>query len=261
MFTIACGPALRESDGTRPRPPVTRSGSGNLKQDAMTLSSQPYAIPVARSRLTPMPTPRVRRQSLTGYRRTVRVLRVLLPALALGMIGLVAAWPQIAPNPAEFQIGYADLRVTEADLQMTGARYVATDAENRPYSISARAVRNLVAGGGVMGLEAPEAEITLTDGAWVWATADAGEYRIEAELLDLTGKVQLIHDGGHVLSTSSAAIDLAGGVVSGTEPVIGHGPFGELAGSGFRVTDQGRRLMLTGESSMTIYPGTLRQDR
>ncbi len=218
------------------------------------ISAKPAASSAGGSAAIPLPRPR-----LTGYGRFVRFLRITLPIIALMMIGLVAAWPQIAPKPNEFRLDYADLDISDDDLSMVGARFVATDEEQRPFSISARTVRDLVPGGNDMRLEAPEAEITLTDGAWVWATADEGHYRVDDEQLTLIGSVRLFHDGGHVLSTSEAEVDLASGVVSGSAPVKGHGPLGELRGEGFRVSDSGQRIMLTGRSVVIIYPGAMEE--
>jgi len=195
---------------------------------------------------------------LTGYGRLVRVLRVALPTLAVLMIGLVAAWPHLAPSPNGLRIGYADLGAGDADLSMVGARYVATDEKHRPYSITAQAVHDLLPGGRQMRLDRPEAEITLEDGAWVWASASTGEYRMDAETLDLAGDVRLLHDEGHAFTTRAARIDRAGGVISGSAPVSGQGPLGRFTGEGFRISDHGKRMDLTGRSTVVINPDALR---
>ena len=189
-----------------------------------------------------------------AYARFVRLLRVLFPTLAAILIGLVVLWPQLAPRHDQFRIGFADLEVTDDGLSMIRPRYVGTDEQSRPFSISASSVRNLVPGGEEMLLDEPEAEITLEDGAWVTVTADTGTYDVDGNALTLTGRVRLYHDKGYSLETTKAYVDLGRSEITGNEQVAGHGPSGYLQGTGFRVGQGGLAIDVRGPARMIINP-------
>lgn len=187
-----------------------------------------------------------------AYARFVRLMRILLPAAALSLIGLVALWPHVVPRQDQFRIGFADLEVGDDDLSMIRPRYVGSDKQNRPFSIRALSVRNLVPGGEEMLLDGPEAEITLDDGTWVTVQADTGEYHVKDKELDLSGSVRLFHDKGYTFETTAARVALDHGIVSGNEAVVGHGPAGELEGTGFRVSEGGGRVFVSGPARLVI---------
>jgi lipopolysaccharide export system protein LptC len=66
--------------------------------------------------------------------------------------------------------------------------------------------------------------------------------------LDLRGEVTLWHDGGNLLVTQEAAIELKEGAASGDKPVAAQGPFGTLVSEGFRLYDKGAVVVFTGQS-------------
>jgi lipopolysaccharide export system protein LptC len=108
-----------------------------------------------------------------------------------------------------------------------------------------------------MQLETPEADITLNGGAWVALTADSGLYDRDGGSLELTGAVNMFHDGGYQFRTTEAIIDLDAGTASGSKPVEAQGPFGQLSAEGFKVIDEGRTVLFEGKAKMRVYPGAL----
>ena len=199
------------------------------------------------------------RDRLVAYRpgrvRAIRVLKVALTVLAAVLILLLVLWPQLPTGTDRLRIAFADLDVTGDDLSMINARYVGTDRNSRPFSITADAVRHPVPGQGMLKLESPQADIHLQDGSWVMVTADEGDYNVDDRLLNVTGAVRLFHDSGYEFLSSNANIDLGQNIVSGPNRITGHGPFGELEGEGFRFSKDGKTLVLTGNSRLKIYPG------
>ncbi len=194
-----------------------------------------------------------------GRIRAIRFLKIALTVLAAALIALLVLWPQLPTSPDRLRIAFADLDVTGDDLSMINARYVGTDRNNRPFTITADAARHPVSGEGILELESPQADIYLQDGSWVMVTADKGDYRVAERLLHVAGAVRLFHDSGYEFASSEANVDLEENIVSGTNPVVGRGPFGELEGEGFRFSKDGKTMMLTGHSRLKIYPGAFRE--
>ena len=181
-----------------------------------------------------------------AYSRFVHLMKVVLPVIAVGILGLLVAWPRLQetmPEPAARDGGA---------LEMAGAQYLGIDGENRPFSIRAeRAVRS-PQDPAVMDLVDPEAEITRADGSWVTIRAERGRYNEETGKLLLLDHVNLFHDAGYEFLTDEAHVDTVGGNAWGDRPVTGQGPIGELFGQGFRLYDSGRTIVVTGRARLNL---------
>lgn len=190
--------------------------------------------------------------------RFIRIFKYGLPAVAALMVFLVVVWPQLQPRVDRFRMGLAALQDGQGnEPTLINARYEGVDREGRPFLVTADEVVNLPAENDKIGLQAPQADLTLEEGGWLSLTAVNGIYDKKAELLELSEDVNLFHDGGHQFTTSKATIDLVNGNASGTRHVEGHSPFGDVEAEGFRVIDEGHTVHLDGRARMVIYPSAL----
>ncbi len=184
------------------------------------------------------------------YTRFVGLLKVALPALAVGILMLLVAWPRLhegGPPPAPPQA--ADT------LEMSHARYVGVDEQQRPFSVdSEKAVRSAEAPE-VIDLVKPRAEMTLEDGTWVFLSGDQGRYNEKTGKLLLLGHVDLVHDKGYEFRTDEAHVDVGAGNAWGDRPVEGQGPFGEIFSQGFRLFDKGKTIVFLGQARLNLAPG------
>jgi len=193
-----------------------------------------------------------------AYSLFVTFLKYLLPATAITLVALVVLWSHLWPSVDRFRLGSAVLREFGDDEHaMIHARYVGVDRKGQPFSITAETVSYVDPEGNMMELETPEADITLTGGAWVAVTADSGLYDREGENLELTGAVNMFHDDGYQFRTTEAIIDLEAGTAAGSKPVEAQGPFGEVSAEGFKVLDEGRTVLFEGQAKMRVYPAAM----
>jgi hypothetical protein len=77
-------------------------------------------------------------------------------------------------------------------------------------------------------------------------------YQSQAQLLDLFGDVNLVHQDGTRFVTNTAHVDVAADTAAGNDPVTGHGPSGDITAQGFRVVDRGNTIIFTGESNLLL---------
>lgn len=195
-------------------------------------------------------------RSVRAYSRFVVMMKVLLPVIALLLIGLVVAWPYLKLSDTRFSIGFTALKVGNVeDPAMINPRFLGVDKEQQTFSITADIAKNLLNAERSVELEMPKADISLEDGTWLVVTAKSGTYVRQNETLTLNQSVNLFHDSGYEFRTESADIELTTGVASGSLPIEGHGPFGKLKAEGFRLVDKGKTIYFTGKSKLTIYPG------
>ena len=193
--------------------------------------------------------------SVTTYSRFVKMMKVLLPIIALALIVLVVSWPYLKFNDTRFSIGFTALKVGNVeDPAMINPRFQGADKDRQTFSITADIAKNLLKSGKSIELEMPKADISLEDGSWLVLTAKSGVYVRQNETLTLNEQVNLFHDSGYEFRTESAVIDLTEGTASGTVPVAGQGPFGNVKAEGFRLVDKGKTIYFKGKSKLTIYP-------
>ena len=187
------------------------------------------------------------------YSVFVGFMKVLLPATAAALMLLVVAWPQFTIEEEGFRLSVSKLAPGQAEsLTMLNARFEGLDERDRPYTVTADIATQSENDTDLVTLERPKADITLEDGAWLALTAKSGEYHKEAQVLDLTGSVNLFHDKGFELRTESARVHLDEGMAEGAQPVKGQGSIGTIQAEGFRVLDRGARIFFLGRSHMVI---------
>ena len=197
-----------------------------------------------------------RTRSSRTYSKFVSLMKFLLPLAALVVIVLVIAWPHINTRDLRFRLGVTVLTLTGSDdPSMINPRYVGTDADNQPFSITADLARNIADKSMKVTLVMPKADIMLEDGTWLVLTANDGVYSRDEKMLDLAGAVNLYHDSGYEFRTDHAAIDLTTGTAESHVPVSGQGLFGQLQASGFRMTNKGKVIHFLGKSKLVLYPG------
>ena len=197
------------------------------------------------------PPPRLSRRS--GYSRFVGILKVLLPAVAVGLIILVIAWPRIEGTVPD-QVTLPEIDLQGGEVSVLNPRWNGVDEEDRPFTVTADLVSQSKEDTNLYELELPKADITLEDETWLALTARAGRFFYEEQQLELIGDVDMFHDQGFEIRTEAASIDLKSKDAWGEKPVEGHGPAGRLNAEGFRIVQEGDRIIFTGKSRLIVYP-------
>ena len=190
-----------------------------------------------------------------SYSLFVSSMKLVLPALAAGLVLLVIAWPQLMPDVSRSGLDFNKIARDHAKtLNMLNARYSGVDENNQPFSVAADLASQMPDNENLVELQHPKADIKTTEGDLVALSARVGHYDREVETLDLSGKVHLTHDKGFDIVTEEATVDLNDGSAAGDAPVSGQGPSGELQAEGFRLRDRGQIIVFTGKSRLVIYP-------
>lgn len=191
-----------------------------------------------------------------GYRRRLVLLRLVVPAAALGLIGSLVAWPLINVGDGRFR-----LEITESGFTISGRdemlnpRFVGTDSANQPYTISAETAMRPAGDDDVIFLIAPQGDITLDGGDWLSVSADQGLFDRVAETLELTGSVKLFTDTGFAVNTDQITFDLKLGSAVSDRPVHGQGPWGLIDSVGFRYQPEGRVFHFAGRPTLILFAG------
>ncbi|MGF1595265.1 MAG: LPS export ABC transporter periplasmic protein LptC [Kiloniellaceae bacterium] len=203
--------------------------------------------------VTPPAPPRL--SGRNSYSLFVSSMKVLLPAVAAGLVVLVVAWPHLMPDFSRSGLDFAKIARDQAKtLNMLNARYSGVDDNNQPFNVAADMATQTPDNENLVELQHPKADIRTSEGNLVALAARVGHYHREEETLDLAGNVHLVHDDGFDIVTESARIDLKEGSAAGDAAVSGQGPSGELQSEGFRLRERGQIIVFTGKSRLLIYP-------
>jgi lipopolysaccharide export system protein LptC len=198
--------------------------------------------------------PRLARRHSAIYSRFVALMKIVLPATAVGLVLLVLLWPRFNAQEQRFTIPKVVVKPEDLEnLKMQQPRFVGVDQQDQPFTVTARLATQAASGSALTELDEPKGDISLKDGSWIAVEASHGVYDKQGETLDLTGTVTLFHDRGYELHTEHARVSFAPGTAAGDKPVRGQGPDVELSGAGFRLEGKGTRIFLTGESRVVLY--------
>ena len=194
--------------------------------------------------------------------RFVMLMKLLLPAAALAIIGLLLLWPSLLPGRSKFQIGTTRITTSDIDgLRMENPRYVGVDEESRPFQVSAAVATQDRNDGDVVRLNALKADLLASGQSWVALEAAEGVYHKTEQTIDLSGGVTMFHDQGYEMRSTTAKVDLKTGGITSDEPVQGQGMAGAVQGQGLRMYDRGTRVVFTGKSRVVLYPKQIDRPR
>ena len=186
--------------------------------------------------------------------RFVAAMRLILPTIAALLLAALALWSRFGFDSNSFRLAMGTFGLESLHiLSMSNPHFEGLDDKKRPFGVSAARATQADRDADVIHLAAPQADITLEDGAWLTLTADSGLYRRAAQLLNLNGQVNVFHDQGYELHTRDVHIDLSKGSAVSNAPVEGQGPSGQLTAQGMEVTDGGSHIRFLGLAHLTLY--------
>lgn len=177
-----------------------------------------------------------------------------LPVVAIGLGVAIFYLAQVEVGKNLLQIG-PDTEIVPEEIDsvsMTNARFSGRDSRNRNFTVTAEEARQKTTDSTVIHLKKPKADLDLTNGRLVAVHAESGIYVRSDQLLNLAGDVTLSDNRGFEFHTDAASIDFGRNIASGDAPVTGRGPSGDITSQGFRVLDDGDRVIFTGRTSLSL---------
>jgi lipopolysaccharide export system protein LptC len=211
------------------------------------MSSQAWTLGTTRP-----DTPRRRR----ARSRTIDVLRVLLPVVALILVALAVAWPQIMRGTVGIAV---PIFATSDDggtdrLRMASPRYVGQTKRSQPYELTAASASLDPLEANIIHLDRPAADLALGEDGDIHLDAAAGTYDRDTEKLLLDGGIEVVTSSGYRFATPSARVNLVQGQVRGWQPIEGAGPTGRLSADRFEIKEAGDILRFEGRVKVTLLP-------
>lgn len=180
------------------------------------------------------------------YSRFVTGMKFVLPAVALAVLALIAAWPSLTELPTP------KIAADKGQTEMIKPRYLSKDEQNQPFSLIAVKADKLADQPDIVVLDKPEMEMTQKDGAWVNIRSDKGWYDQNTGILKMRGNVHVLRDDGNEFTTEEADSDVRKGTAWGDVHVVGQGPQGVINAEGFRLSDRGKTMVFLNQSKADV---------
>lgn len=194
-----------------------------------------------------------RRAALPGspYDKLVSVVKLALPAAAVGVFATCLIWPLTARQEFSFILNKDKVAVAEERLRVQRAQYRGEDKKGQPFAISAGSAVQKSSDVPIVELKDIAATLTEADGP-VRATAEAGRYDIENDTITALGPVNIDSADGSMIRTRDVSVNMATRIVSGESGVNGRLPLGTFRADRLRADISVRVVTLTGRVRLHI---------
>jgi lipopolysaccharide export system protein LptC len=160
----------------------------------------------------------------------VRILKIGLPLVALGLILLIFVAPR---DQLSFSFSDMEFDLREG-LRLEGPRFSGADSAGRPFTIDAEWALPDGPNPETVALGPVRGEALLQDGRRLTLTAGAGAIRPKAREVRLEDGVTVRTEDGWRAEAPSATADLDAETLTVPGPVSGAGPSGEIEAGSMR---------------------------
>jgi len=183
-----------------------------------------------------MPRPRLGR-----YSRSVRVLRIGLPLIALALMSMVFLIER-EDFAAGFRFSAADFAALDDGLRLVEPRFTGTTEKGEPFIVRAEWALPDSPDPEVIELHAIRAELTMRDSRLVTVVAREGVLKPKAQTVRLKGRIVLTTSDGYRAETEEALADLKSRSLTTAAGVVAEGPLGRIEAGRLRafVPDRAR---------------------
>jgi lipopolysaccharide export system protein LptC len=186
------------------------------------------------------------------YSQFVALMKRALPIAAAAVLAAVLIYSFIPRQPGKVTMTLESRGVFENDLSMIKPRLTGADDDGNPFVITADIAIQDPKNNRRGRMKNIQADMTLTNGRWLSATATEGTFDMDASSLKLHKGIAVFTDDGYELHTANVDVDMKSGRFQGPGTVTGHGPFGTLRADRFEVDHKKQLLHLLGNVHMTF---------
>ena len=213
------------------------------------------AAPVQRSRFDgwEMRT-RQRADSTVGYTRFVRIMKVMLPIVALSLIVLVVVYSSAGRDNGTISINPTELNELTNDRELVNPKLSGTDGRGQPFTVTAKGASLEPGKARRMTIDDVKADITMQDKSWVQVGAVQGVLDVEGKTLDLKQTINIYSDRGYECHTKTARYDFGAGLLKGDNPISCQGPLGLITAKRFEGLRDPGILKFMGGVTTNYFP-------
>jgi lipopolysaccharide export system protein LptC len=197
------------------------------------------------------------------HSRLVSLMRFLIPAGSLGLVGLLLGALLVA-RTSEESVAQASVPkgLSDGTLTMQSPKLTGFQKDARTYEVTADTARQQVRNQTRVDLDSPVARIETAVQSFANIVAQTGVYNTKLESLDLRDKIRIITDTGYTVFLERALIDLKKGNLDSRKPVVVEMDTGRIEAQTMKARNNGDTILFAGGVSSTFKdlfgsPGSL----
>lgn len=190
--------------------------------------------------------------------KVIRLIKLLLPAVAAALAGLLMILPSIQNREEEFQLNIPKPKGDELEkLHMENTVFYITDKKNRVNNFVAQTVDETEPGSKLIKLNHPEGLLPTSDTKWITVSAPVGYYDQNKNLLWLDENVKMVFSDGMTATTQIVYYDGNLSKAYSQNDVFAKGYFGTIQSKGFEYYKDKKVLTFTGHTEIVIHQETI----
>jgi lipopolysaccharide export system protein LptC len=197
---------------------------------------------------------RQRADSTVGYTRFVRIMKVMLPIVALSLIVLVVVYSSAGRDNGTISINPTELNELTNDRELVNPKLSGTDGRGQPFTVTAKGASLEPGKARRMTIDDVKADITMQDKSWVQVGAVQGVLDVEGKTLDLKQTINIYSDRGYECHTNTARYDFGAGLLKGDNPISCQGPLGLITAKRFEGLRDPGILKFMGGVTTNYFP-------
>lgn len=205
-------------------------------------------------------SPKTKKLSDTAkHTKIVRMSKLLFPAVAAGIIGLLLIIPGLKDAVNELGFDVTKPRLSELEkLHVENTVFYITNADNKISNFYTSSIDETAPGSKLIKLETPTGTIEGKNNSWINLKSDTGFYNQNTNILELKKKSEVFFSEGMDVKTETFNFDFSKSFGYTNSNVYGSGSFGEFNSQGLEVYTKTKILILKGKSSIKINDGDIK---
>jgi lipopolysaccharide export system protein LptC len=196
--------------------------------------------------------PDLKRASGRTYTRFVRLMRLMLPLVALGILAIVLAWPRMTIDTALLEETSIELPQTIGRNELTSPVFESRDQKDQPFRITAKRAIQGEENDALVVLDTPNGVVQLRDGAVLNVNAEKGAYREDVQRIFLEGAVDVDYDGQYRLQSPTLHMDMKSSDAWSEDKVFISGEMGEVRAAGMEARNDQGLLIFKGPATLIL---------
>lgn len=189
--------------------------------------------------------------------RLVRLAKLGLPVLVLGLIAILAISPFDKRDDVSFILDKKGVDKATERMRIESARYAGEDNKGNKFMITADRAIQQRSDVPVVMIEGMMARLGLAQGPLLIA-ADRGNYDLDTQMVEVTGPVRVAGGDGYRLETSNVRVDMKQRTLQSQGRVTGAMKLGQFEAGQMHADLGSRTVVLDGGVRLKIVQGAVR---
>ena len=182
------------------------------------------------------------------YRRRAKKIKLWMVTVSALLMAVLIIWPSLFYAKKQSAASRSGKPI-ERNVFLK-PKLISVNENGHPFVMTADTAEQT--SDGKILLINPKINTLVKDNERVILMAKEGVLRDDNSFLDLFDDVILNHQSGHVFKTSKAVVHLKENTAEGTSGLEGDGPMGKIFSKGFKLTNRGELLFLSGKARLVL---------